>query len=374
MSDTSFPLPRVLFFDHSLEMGGAEHSLLDIISSIQSFDPLFVTPSHKLLAKFSSLGIRSILFPIPLRVLKRKREKLFSFSDIYNLPILVCRFIRLLKIEKPSLVYTNTQKSHLIGVIASRIARIPCIVHFRDILPQNIFIRIWLHILCLFATRIIAISKAVAKELPGTAKIKVIYNGVKIPQLSTLNSQLSTPTVGYVGQIARWKGIEYFIDSAILITKEFPDTKFVIIGGPIFGDENYLKELKQRATNLSLNGRVQFLGEKENIMSYMKELDILVHPPIAPEPFGRVIIEAGAMGKPVVATNIGAIPEIIEDKVSGILVPPKNASSIAAAVKWLITEPHSTIAMGAKAQERVDKYFNLNKMIREIEDVIKGAL
>jgi glycosyltransferase involved in cell wall biosynthesis len=266
-------------------------------------------------------------------------------------------------------VYTNTQKAHLIGVIGSKIARIPCLSHFRDILPDTMLTKIWLYIFCLFTTKIIAISKAVRDRLPIKRKIKIIYNGVKMYP-SSLQKSNSKCIIGYVGQIARWKGVEYFIKAAGLIQKELPKANFIVVGGAIFGDTQYLKELKQLALNLSLNGKLQFVGKKEDPIPYINKLDILVHPPVEPEPFGRILIEASLLGKPIVASHIGAIPEIIKDEETGILVPPRDSSAIASAIKRLINNPEFAKSMGERAKERAIKYFNVNKMVKEIEKTI----
>ncbi len=365
---------KVLFFDHSQEMGGAEYSLLDIMSEIRGIDPVFVSPSDKVISKFKSRGIRCIHFPMPRGVLMRRREKLFSLSDIYNLPSLIMRFFNLLRKEGARLIYTNTQKAHFVGAIAGKLARIPCISHFRDILPKSITAKIWLIVLYLLSTHIIAISKAVANEFPKGKKVKVIYNGIKIrdSRLTTHDSRLTT--VGYVGQIARWKGIEYFIKAAPLIIKEVPDVKFLVVGGPIFGDVEYLRQLKEIAQSSGLNSKIQFTGEKENISSYMAKLDVLVCPSVQAEPFGRILIEAGAMGKPVVAMQEGAIPEVVEDGVTGILVPAKDPKSIAKAVNKLIVNPQLAKSMGERGKERVTKYFNLDRMIKELEEVMREVL
>lgn len=353
-------------------MGGAEHSLLDIVSGIQSFHPVFVTPSTNLSSKFESRGIKCIYFPMPLKVLMRKREKLLSLSDIYNLPSLILRFVNLLKKEKPSLVYTNTQKSHLIGVIASRIARVPCISHFRDILPRSVLTKIWLRTLYLLSTRIIAVSEAVAKEFPrksakgssaSSGKVKVIHIGIKVKHPASSLQYPVSRTVGYVGQIARWKGVEYFIEACGSIMKEAPGTNFIVVGGPIFGDTEYLEELKELAHSLSLDSKIQFMGEKEDALSYIAKIDVLVHPSVSPEPFGRVLIEAASLGKPVVATSGGSSPEIVVDGETGILVPPRDSDSIATSLKKLIAEPRLAKSMGEKGKERVGKYFNFENMI-----------
>ncbi len=365
---------KILFFDHSQEMGGAEYSLLDIMSEIQGVDAILVSPSDKVISKFKSRGIKCIHFSMPSNILTRKREQVFSLSDIYNLPFVIMRFFNLLRKESAKLVYTNTQKAHFIGAIAGKIARIPCIVHFRDILPRNMLIKIWILGLYLLSTHIIVISKAVAKEFPKGKKIRLIYNGVKIQKREVRNEKRENKTVGYVGQIARWKGVEYFIRSAPLIIKEIPDVNFLIIGGPIFGDVEYFEELKTIVHNLGLNDKIQFVGETEDVSPYMSKLDVLVYPSIQAEPFGRVLVEAGAFGKPVVSTYEGAIPEIVENGVTGVLVPVKDYKSIAKAVNNIIMNPNLAKSMGERGKERVAKYFNLDRTMREVKEVITETI
>ena len=106
----------------------------------------------------------------------------------------------------------------------------------------------------------------------------------------------------------------------------------------------------------------------------MSKLDVLVCPSVQAEPFGRVLMEAGALGKPVVATYEGAIPEVVENEVSGILVPPRDSESIAKAVNRLITNSHLAESMGERGRKRVAKYFDLTRMINEIEEVVREAI
>jgi glycosyltransferase involved in cell wall biosynthesis len=371
-------LRRVLFFDHSLVIGGAEKSLLDIVCRAQGFEPVLVTPSPVMLSEFESAGIECIFFPVPQVVLNRKRERLVSVSDMYNLPSLVVRLAKLLRRENASLIYTNTQKAHVIGVIAGRLAGIPSVSHFRDILPKSVLTRIWLCLLCLLASRVIAISRAVAAELPESRKVVVIHNGID-PELpisprsaSTGRSTVSsTPqTVGYVGQIARWKGVQDFIEAAGQVAKQVPEVSFVIVGGPIFGDLEYLSELEKLIRDLGLETTVRLVGSKADALPYIRDLSILVHPSRAPEPFGRVLIEAAALGKPIIATNTGAIPEIVKDNETGILVPPANPSLIAEALMKLTNDPELARSMGDAGKERVRKQFNVSGMMEKIEKVM----
>ncbi len=375
-SRKTFQCYKILFFDHSTQIGGAEKSLIDIICGIQhieGFEPIFVG-ANSICAELKFRGIKCISFRIPAHILRRTREHPFRLSDIYELPILIFQFLRILRQERPHLVYTNTQKAHFIGLIAARLVNIPRVCHFRDILPRNTFTKLWLKIIYKFSTQIIAISKAVAREFRGERKIKIVYNGIKIQKREVRSQKSKVKRVGYVGQIARWKGIEYFIEAMSIINKKFEQTNFLIIGGPIFGDFDYLNELKAFSHSLNLDDKVTFTGWVSSALPYIAQLDILIHPPVQAEPFGRVLIEAGALGKPVVATKCGAIPEIIKDGATGILVPRRDSNSIADAVSDLLADEEKKNLMGKRARKRVATHFRVENMIQEVTEIIKESI
>jgi glycosyltransferase involved in cell wall biosynthesis len=368
-------LKKVLFFDHSAQFGGAERSLLDIITGLKKTDNTFVTSNEAILTRFKKKGIRCILFPMPSKIVNKKRNAGINLSEICIIVKLILRFIDLLRKENPDIVYTNSQKAHLIGGVSARMLQIPVCVHFRDIFNRNLFSKIWTFIIYLIANNLIAISNAVAKQFPASGKVKVVYNGIDIKLNSYKNVEKKNPCfiVGYAGQIARWKGIEYFIQSAgIIMQKKKINIKFIIVGGAIFGDEEYLKELKDLTQKLKLEESIQFKGVVENAINEISEFDVLVHPSVLPEPFGRVLIEAGVLGKPVIATNIGAVPEIVIDGETGILVPVKNASAIAEGIAKLFDNSQFTSLLGQNANKRVKEYFNLTNTIISVQNIING--
>ncbi|MDD5528822.1 MAG: glycosyltransferase family 4 protein [bacterium] len=368
-------LKKVLFFDHSAQFGGAERSLLDIIAGLKKTDNTFVTSNETILARFKKKGIRCILFPMPPKIVNKKRNAGINLDEICIIIKLILRFINLLRKEKPDLVYTNSQKAHLIGGVSARILQIPVYVHFRDIFNKKLFSKIWTFGIYLIANKLISISNAVAKQFPASGKVKIIYNGIDIKLDSHKNTkkQNSCFVVGYAGQIARWKGIEYFIQSASMIMqRKNIDIKFIIVGGPIFGDEEYLKELKDLTKKLKVEENIQFKGVVENAINEILEFDILVHPSVLPEPFGRVLIEAGILEKPVVATNIGAIPEIVVNGETGIIVPVKNASAIADGIIKLFDNPKFACLLGQNANKRVKEYFNLTNTIISVQNIVNG--
>jgi glycosyltransferase involved in cell wall biosynthesis len=363
---------KVLFFDHSAQFGGAERSLLDIIAGLKKIDGTFITSNNPILLRFKEKGIKCILFPIPERLIKKERNAIIKLDEIYVTIKLILRFRGLLRKEKPDLVYTNTQKAHIIGGVAAKSLGVPVIVHFRDIFDDGFFSKIWIKIIYFMATNVIVISNAVAKQFPKTKKVKIIYNGIRIKD-NPFNYRKENKNfiVGYAGQIARWKGVEYFIQAANMVTqKTNSPVNFVIVGAPIFGDEKYLIELKELTKQLKMEEKIQFKGLVENAMDEISQFDVLVHPSILPEPFGRVLIESGALCKPVIATNTGAIPEIIVNDETGILVPVENASAIADALFRLIDNRELLYLLGQNANKRVKEYFNLTNTIKSVQNMI----
>lgn len=342
-----------------------------MVKEIRGVEKVVVTPSKEVREKFSEEGIKTKELNIPWEVVWKKRDSYLGGKDFFYLLVAIFRFLLLVKEEKPHLIYTNSQKAHIIGVIGGKFMGRGVVVHFRDILPKRIDIKIWLHFLCRLSDAVIAISKSVAKSLPKSNKIRVVYNGVKIKSLPK-NSPPPPYKIGYVGQIARWKGVKYFVDAAKLIVKERGDVIFFIIGGPIFGDIHYLEELKAEVEKLE--DSIKFVGNISDPLSYINTLHIVVYPSIEDEPFGRVLIEANSLGKPVIATNVGAIPEIIKDGVNGILIPPRDVYKLKTAIEELITNTEKREKMGKKGKEVVRQRFNLEEKVRQIEGIILSKL
>ena len=180
-------------------------------------------------------------------------------------------------------------------------------------------------------------------HLTGTAQHTVIPSGCAVVhdgihaglEIAAKNAS-EPPLIGLVGRIAPWKGQHIFIQAAAEVHKHFPECRFQIIGAPLFGEEDYQKELHDLALSLAISDCIEFTGFQDDVASFIERLDILVHASITGEPFGQVVIEAMASGKPVVATNGGGIPEIVQHQITGLLVPMGDAKSMAAAILRLL--------------------------------------
>ncbi len=145
--------------------------------------------------------------------------------------------------------------------------------------------------------------------------------------------------IGLVGRISPWKGQHIFIRAAALVHQRFREARFFIIGAALFGEDQYEQEIRRLPGELGIEGIVEFSGFRSDVKQAIAELDLVVHASTQGEPFGQVIIEGMAAGKPVVATDGGGVPEIVEDGHTGILVPMGNVQAMADAICQILAHP-----------------------------------
>jgi glycosyltransferase involved in cell wall biosynthesis len=180
--------------------------------------------------------------------------------------------------------------------------------------------------------------------------------------------------VGLIGRISPWKGQHIFIQAAGLIRNEFPDVRFQIIGAPLFSEFEYESELKRLTADLQLERQVEFTGFVRDVQGAIEELQIVVHASTVGEPFGQVVIEGMAAGRPVIATNGGGVPEIVVDQVTGLLVPMNDARALADAMASLLRNPGKGRAMGARGRRRVEDLFTIERSAKAVEQVYLDLL
>lgn len=163
------------------------------------------------------------------------------------------------------------------------------------------------------------------------------------------------PLVGTVGRLQRWKGIHHLIDAMRLVRARHPDAHLVIVGGPHATEPEYPAELRARVAQASLTEAVTFAGFQEDVPRWMQAMDILVHAADR-EPFGIVVVEAMALGKPVVAGGEGGPREVITDGEHGLLAPYGDANAMAKAIGRFIDDPAFAARCGAAARARAEDF------------------
>ncbi|MBI3967985.1 MAG: glycosyltransferase family 4 protein, partial [Chloroflexi bacterium] len=192
---------------------------------------------------------------------------------------------------------------------------------------------------------------------------------------AALGIPVDATLVGAASRLTPWKGQDRFVHAAAKLAERFPTARFVVAGSPEAGQahqQEYFESLKRLTADLGIADRVLFPGYLSNLQDLMATMDVFVLPSVQPEPFGMVIVEAMALGVPVVATNGGGPREIVRDWETGLLVPPGDSAALADAVGSLLADSNMRARFGAAARDRVRDTFsleafrhNLHRLYRE---------
>ena len=270
--------------------------------------------------------------------------------------------------------------SNVFSVPSARLAGVPVVIaSIRDTGdPFTAMQRRVQKVICTFANHILANSNAVRDRLvedgysPG--KIGVIRNGIVIPEQSRngdrgpFHHELGLPEnarlIAVISRLNPLKGIEYFLEAAAILAARFDDIFFPIVGDGI--DPDYTASLKDMAAKLGLGRRVIFTGFRLDISSILPDLMISVLPSLS-EGLSNVLLESMAAGLPVVATKVGGNPEVVEEGVTGLLVPSRDPSALADAVGTLLGNPDTAARFGTSGRKRVEAHFSLDRMIQDTQ-------
>lgn len=294
---------------------------------------------------------------------------------------------RILREEGIDLVHTHGLRAGILGQVAALTAgrrRVVATFH-NSKNPEDLFLFFFRFVqgfLNRIATnQIIAVSNAVKDELCKyqwipPQKISVIYNGINPeiyqrqppPSLSSLGLAEELPVVGTVARLERRKGVRYLIEAVPLIESGYGPVNCVIIGE---GPER--DALEERVRQLKLTERVKFLGFQEDITQFLQLFDVVVIPSIQ-EGQSIFCLEALASVRPVVASAVGGIPEMIRDCETGILVPPANPEAIARGVIALLKDRELARRLAEKGRQLVVSEFSQNQMLRKIEEIYEKVL
>lgn len=225
----------------------------------------------------------------------------------------------------------------------------------------------------------IPVSDAVREHLVRSGfrakEIRRIYDGIEVDRwrlnadAAAMKRNLDLPegcrVVGIVGNIRFWKGQEHFIDAVKILSERYEDLYGLIIGGWGEDDRRYYEGLRKRVGEAGLSERIRFLGYRTDVPVLLSSLDVFVHASTNPEPFGMVILEAMAVRRPVVATNIGGPPEILDGGRCGILVPPGDAGAIADACGRYFDDEGFRNGIVERAFERLEQEFRIGRTVEE---------
>jgi glycosyltransferase involved in cell wall biosynthesis len=302
-------------------------------------------------------------------------------------PGLVRAIVRELRADPPDILHTHGGVAGLYGRRAARRAGIKAVVHtihgihylhYRSSAARSAFVL--LERACSRHTdAVVLVSEADRQEagkrrLAAAEKLKLVRNGIDADDLASapfaaraeearLRLSLRPPVVGTVARLHRQKGLIHLIRAAPRIFEEHPAARVLIVGGG--GLE---ADLRAEVPRLRLDRRFAILGARPDAREIMSLFDIFVLPSLW-EGLPLVLIEAAAMGKPIVATDIGGSGEIVMDGETGLLVPPADSAALAAAINRLLADPVLAARLGENARRTIPPRFTLGRMVDEYSEI-----
>jgi glycosyltransferase involved in cell wall biosynthesis len=363
---------NVLLIDHAPFFGGAESFLLDLLSALNrnEFAPIIVTdPRSPVLERFRVSGDVVLTTLLP----QINRSPFFLWRLLYA----GARLARLARVARADVMHSFTVRTHLIGAVASQLSGVPLLWRVcDDTLPRwagSLFGRV--------PRCIVAVSQYIAASYPNLRFDGFAPDGARPPSTISradarkeLGLREDELIVAHLGRLVRWKGQDVFIHALTRAAQTIPNARGLIVGtwhaedekpGPLGGGESYYRELSVLAERLG--APVRFTGFLRDPDKVYAAADIVAHTSTAPEPFGRTVIEAMMAGRPVVAANAGALPEIVVNGAAGILTPPGDVVALADALVSLLSSDARRTQMGNAARQRAQVEYTLDKMTRRME-------
>ena len=374
-------------------MGGAETSLRELLASVRAAEPAWelwlVLPEDGPLAAIArDLGVRVHILPFPAALARlgdsgRGSPALKMLQSAGATGLYARRLARWLAAVQPDIIHTNGLKMHLLGAW-SRPRRSALVWHIHDYVGQRSVMRRLLYPFRKAASAAIVNSQSVARDLervlPGL-RITTIYNAVDLQRFSPQGERLDLDAqaglgpaqpgalrVGLIATFARWKGHKVFLEALSRLPQALP-VRGYIVGGAIYqtdGSQWSEPELRQEAERLGLAGRVGFTGFVEEPSAAMRSLDIVVHASTQPEPFGMVIIEGMACGKPVIASRAGGAAELVADGVNALAHAPGDAAGLAQAIERLAVDRALRDRLAAAGRLEAERKYHGRRLAEQL--------
>jgi len=368
-------MKKILFVSHASGLDGAERFLIDLVSRMHGsrFIPSVVCPFVGPMVD----ELRSISVPVDVVrqpfMGQRAQEILLFAVGVTPATLRLARYVRE---SHCHVVYSNSLQNPY-GVLAARLAGVPCIWHVHE-LVANPVVRVALtQSATLLADRLIVVSRAVGamfSERARQTKVRMVYNGVNTSYFSPESVPRalaraafalddSQPTVAVIARFCHRKGHYDLLCAMPELLRRWPDCLLLAPGhGPL------QSELISTTRRLGIENNVRFLGFVPDIRQVMAAADVLVLPSYK-EAFGRVLIEAMSMGIPVVATDEAGPQEVVSPDV-GLRVPFGNPRALASAIAILLEDRELAKQMGRCGRQKVLDLFSLDRAVEAVERIL----
>ena len=367
---------KILYVSPNSLLGGGEINQMLLAGHVdkRTFDVEVVVCSEGPYAdELRRLDIPVTVLPArPVRFRSRKAPS----------PASALRLLRHIRRVKPDLVHSSSLPEDYHSAIAAWMAKVPVVHDAQTIVHRTMPLDRWR---AAKSARVICISNAIRNAL-ARAKIsihntEIIYSGVDMqstrsadgPRIRRELGLTGHEVVGIASRLSPEKGQAHFLRAAASLKGRFPNARFLIAGGALYAPQGYETYLHQLSFGLGLTDQVIFTGFRKDVLDVIDAMDVLVCA-ADEEALGRVVLEAMALAKPVIATKAGGPCETVEDGVTGVLVPPKHAASLAGAIAGLLSDAAAARRMGTLGRERALRLYTLEQNVAKVQELYHAIL
>ena len=375
---------KILHLITNLPVGGAQDNTLITVERLDrsKFDvTLMCAPEGKWVQRARQLSDVNLIF------VEELRREIHLFYDVTAF----FRIYRFIRRGRYAIVHTHSSKPGFLGRLAARLAGVPVIIHtihgfpFHDFMPASVRkFYIWIERqLARVTDYLVTVSrlnleKAVQLHIAKRDKLVNVYSGIDFEKFDVevdvprkcheLGLRPGDKIVGMVGRLSEQKAPWNLIQAIPQVLRHHPGTLFVFVG-----DGELKDNMQALAKDLNVSAHTLFLGFRDDVAEVMQTLDVYVLPSQW-EGLGRSLTEAMYLERPVVATAVEGVPELVENGKTGILVPPNQPQALAHAIAELLSDPQKSRQLGEAARRKVEGSFEAKHMLNDLERLYNIAL
>ncbi|MEA2171121.1 MAG: hypothetical protein QOF76_4421 [Solirubrobacteraceae bacterium] len=388
---------RVLYVNHTAQVSGGERSLLELLAGLDGrVEPVVASPPGELAEAVRALDVAHV--PVPGTAGSLKLHPVHTPRTLAELAAAARAVRRLARDVGADLVHANSIRAGLVAGVASGTGGAPAVVHVRDVLPDGPVTAATRAVIGATAAAIVGNSEYTLRRFAGSrirARVAVAHSPVDLVGLqaaAALPAQQARqrigldpgegPVLGVVAQLTPWKAQDDAVRIAAGLRATHPGVRLVLVGSAKFvaratrhDNDAFVEGLERLIDELGMRDRVHLLGERRDVPQALRALDLLLLPSWE-EPFGRVVVEALAVGVPVAATTAGGPPEIIRDGTEGLLLPPREPGVWVRALAPVLADRDRLAAMGDAGRRRAQDFgrdAHVQRLLAVYADVLSSS-
>ncbi len=390
---SSYPPMRILLANHTGAASGAELALMRLVKGLQGEHRIAVAcPPRGPLAKAVDLAAVERV-SIPSFEASLRLDPIQTPTSMLRLAAAGGALARAARRFDADIIHANTPRAGLIGAVARRLGGPPVVVRAHEHVPQTAVGRSVRSVLAHSSGAILGVSREVARKFNAGLEQPLathVYNSFDSARFDPARVEAAgirerlgiapeAAMLGHIAQITPWKAQDDSIRALALLNRSGLSAHLLVVGkiafsgkGVRFDNGAYLEGLHALVAELGVEDRVHFLGQRPDVPEILQELDLSLLPSWD-EPFANVMLESMSMRTPLVVSEVGGGPELVEDEVSGRLLPPKDPQAWASAIADLLTDRKALARMGRAAREATFR-FNDQTHTRAMLDVYEQVL